>query len=150
MQVPAPEDFKHQDGYWVGPPWWARIPGADFDLFVSDGDDGPDAESLAFARQVLPRLKELRASAAEYIGQAVVVRGIPTLDAEIAQIVSIFCDGGSGTVILELNWEVDLYSLWYARFIDHPVTGLHPVEFGRRAWGGDIPRWRAPYRSVHG
>lgn len=150
MQLPSPDSFTHETGYWAGPPWWAPVPGAGFDLHVSDWEGEPDADSLAYAERVLPRVHELRAEAARYIGQAVEVRGIPRLDPEIAQIVSLFCDAGSGTVILELNWEADLYNLWYVRFSDHPATGLHPVEFGCRAWGGDLPRWRAPFRPVDG
>lgn len=150
MQVPPPESFTHETGYWVGPPCWARIPEAGFDLHVSDSDGEPDPDSLAFAERVLPRVHELRAVAAKFIDERVVVRAIPRLDPEIAEIVSLFCDGGSGTVILELNWEVDLYYLWYVRFKDHPIQGLHPVEFGHRPWGGDLPRWRAPFKPIEG
>ena len=150
MQVPAPEGFEHEDGYWVGPPWWARIPGADFDLFVSDGDDGPDADSLAFAEGVLPRVGELREATARYL-EGVKVSWIPRMDAESAQLVSLFCDAGSRTVILELNWEVDLDHLWYVEFRDTPAQGLRPVGFGMRGWGSESrPVWRPPYRSVNG
>jgi hypothetical protein len=149
MQVPAAEDFKHQDGYWVGPPWWARIPGADFDLFVSDGDDGPDAESLAFARQVLPRVDELRAAAVGFL-DGIQVRWIPRMEAENAELVSVLCDAGSGTVILEMNWEVDLDHLWYVELRDTPGQGLRPVGFGMRGWNAaSRPPWRPPFRSVH-
>lgn len=150
MQVPSPEEFRHEDGYWVGPPWSARMAGADFDLFVSDDDDAPDADSLAFAQRVLPRLDELRAQAVRYITDRIQVSYIPRMEAENAQLVSIFCDGGSGTVILEMNWEIDLDHLWWVEFRDHPVTRLHPMAFGMRPWGGDRAPWRAPYRSVHG
>lgn len=150
MQVPSPEDFRHEDGYWVGPPWWARVPGADFDLFVSDGDDAPDADSLAFAQRVLPRVDELRAAAARYLADGITVRWIPRMEAENAALVSVFCDAGSGTVILEMNWEIDLDHLWWVEFRDHPITGLRPAAFGMRGWGGSRSPWCAPYRSVHG
>lgn len=150
MQVPDPQDFKHQDGYWVGPPWWARVPGGNFDLFVSDGDDGPDADSLAFAQRVLPRLEELRAAAVRYL-DGVEVRWIPRMEAENAQFVSVFCDAGSRTVILELNWEVDLDHLWYVEFLDTPARGLRPAGFGMRGWGSPSRApWCPPYRSVNG
>ncbi|HEU0299638.1 MAG TPA: hypothetical protein VFR37_09295 [Longimicrobium sp.] len=150
MQVPSADDFRSETAYWVGPPWWAPVSGAGFDLHVSGWEGEPDPGSLTFAERVLPRVYRLRAEAARHIGQAVEVRGIPRLDPEIAQIVSVFCDGGSGTVVLELNWEVDLYNLWYVRFLDHPGMGLHPVEFGCRTWSGDLPRWRPPFRPVDG
>lgn len=38
MQVPSPESFTHESGSRVGPPWRARVPGADFDLHLSDLD----------------------------------------------------------------------------------------------------------------
>jgi hypothetical protein len=150
VQIPSPVGFRHESGYWVGPPWWAPVPGADFDLHVSDWEGAPDAESLAYAERVLPRVHDLRAQAARHIAHVVVVRGIPALDPEAASIVAVFCDAGSETVILELNWEADLYSLWWVRFRDHPTLGLRPVEFGCRGWGGDIPRWRAPFRPADG
>ena len=150
MQVPPTDSFRNETGYWVGPPWWARVPGADFDLHVSDREGEPDPDTLAYAERVLPRVYELRAEAARYIDRAVAVRWTPRLDPETASIISLFCDAGSGTVILELNWEMDLYNKWYVRFHDHPVTGLHPVEFGCGAWGGDMARWRAPFRPVDG
>jgi hypothetical protein len=144
MQVPSPDDFRHEDGYETMPPWWARIAGENFDLFVPDRQGEPDRDSLDFAARVLPRLHELRAQAARYIGDVVQVRGIPTLDPEAAQFVSVFCEAASGTVFLELNWEADLYHLWHVRFGDHPVQGLKPLAFGRRAWGGSDAPWRAP------
>jgi hypothetical protein len=92
---------------------------------------------------VLPRVYELRARSAEHIARAVQVRGIPDLDPEKAQIVSLFCEGGSQTVVLELNWETDLYNLWHVRFI-----ALQPAEFGCRAWGGTYAPWRAITRPL--
>lgn len=150
MQVPSPEHFTHESGYWVGPPWWARVPGADFDLHVPDWEGEPDPVALEFAARVLPRVHDLRAEAARYIGHAVQVRSIPRLDPEEADIVSLFCEGGSGTVILELNWDADLYNLWHVRFRDHPVLGIHPVAFGCRAWGGNASPWRAVSRPMDG
>lgn len=148
MQVPPPESFTHESGDWIGPPWWAPVAGTDFDLHVPDGEDGPDPQALAFAQRVLPRVHELRDQAARYIAQAVQVRSNPRLETDEAQIVSVFCDAGSGTTILELNWEADLYSLWHVRFTDHPTQGLHPVAFGCRPWGGGLPPWRPPSRPL--
>jgi hypothetical protein len=151
MQIPSPDSFTHESGYWVGPPWWARLPGADFDLFVSEWEDGPDPDSLAFAERVLPRVYgELRAAAVRYLTGGIRVSWIPRMEAENAGLVSLFCDAGSRTVILEMSWEIDLDHLWWVEFHDHPLMGLHPVAFGMRGWGGSRPPWRAPFRSVNG
>lgn len=143
MQVPSPESFTHESGYWVGPPCSAPVPGADFDLHVPDWEGDPDPLALEYAERVLPQVYELRAKAAEHIKGAVQVRWIPDLDPEKAQIVSLFCEGGSQTVVLELNWETDLYNLWSVRFI-----ALQPVEFGCRSWGGSYAPWRGITRPL--
>jgi hypothetical protein len=148
MRVPPPEAFTSESGYWVRPPFWAPLPEAGFDLHVPGWMDGPDPVALEYAERVPPRVRDLRAEAARHIGQAVQVRSIPRLDPEEAEIVSLFCEGGSGTVILELSWEADLCNLWYVKFRDHPMLGLHPVAFGCRAWGGDDSPWKAVARPM--
>lgn len=143
MQVPPPEAFTSETGYWVQPPYWVRLADAGFDLHVPGWMEGPDPVALEYAERVLPRVHELRAKAAEHIGRAVQVGWIPELDPEKAEIVSFFCEGGSQTVVLELNWEADLYNLWYVRFI-----ALQPVEFGCRTWGGSYAPWRGIARPL--
>jgi hypothetical protein len=143
MRIPPPDTFQREPGYDTAPPWRARVPDAGCVLFVPDSGGEPDLESLAFARRVLARLGELRDLGVQHITHAVQTRAF-RMEAQAPEVYAVFCEAGSGTVMVEMTWEADLHNVWHVTFRDHPTLGPRPQAFGCGAAGSSTPPWRVP------
>jgi hypothetical protein len=116
--------------------WWAKVPGADFDIYLPDAQGSPDASKLAFAKTALAAANELVLDATKYIATFVDTDRVGIIGTP--EIVTIDCSEqqyGAESVKLDVTWpDQDVYGLWYATFQRLSGMSWCPCEFGRRNW----------------
>ncbi len=139
MSALTPDQFRREHGDDARTPWWARLPGADADLYVPDADGEPDAPSIAFAAEVLPQLDRLRDEAAAYVLSFVDLEKRP-LDGH-PQVVCLTCEAARRRVVIEVNWPSMRTALWYVELVPHAARGWVPVGMGVTTWGPHDGPW---------
>lgn len=112
--------------------WWRRCLDQDSDIVIPGTDTDPDASALELANSAVAQLDDLIEKTKDYYLAFIdpvknELKGQPGL-------VSIACGFTARVVKVSLNYESDVYGLWWVEFRQETILGFTPFSFGRTAW----------------
>lgn len=129
--VPPADEFRQRPGSATPPPWVVPSAGLGVDLCVPDDEWEPDAASLEMLEEVAAHLPALHRAAEEHV-LGVVNAARVGLSGE-TQAIALTCNAAENTVVLELYWPSDTYSLWSVTF-GWRKGHFWPTGFAQQYW----------------
>ncbi len=102
------------------------------DLYLPGDTEHLDQDNLRLAEETLLQLEQLERTAINYLERFVDRRAAGTYGE--SDVVSVYCGFMPNCVELSINFDTDVYGLWFVVFSRQGTKGWQPVLFGRQTW----------------